>query len=168
MRAILTAKHYAASTTRNYTQEMRLLFTHYRQLLPAEITTDHIIAYINYIIKEHGVGRAKCHQAAQSCSFFYKWVHPSAFVVPSRFYPRKVYKLPQIFSRVHIKQLLQVITNPKHRMIISLFYGTGMRLNELRQLRLCDIDSTSCRIKVSFAKVVRIVLRCCQNNYWMT
>jgi len=127
---------------------MRFLFTHYYDLLPASITQQDIINYICFIIKEHGVGNEKCHQVAQSCSFYYKHVYPSAFIVPSAFYPRKSHKLPQVFSVEQIKQLLAVITNEKHKMVVSLFYGSGLRMNELKHLKLCDIQSAQYQIKV--------------------
>ena len=128
---------------------MRFLFAHYPNLLPGAITGKDIVSYINFIIKEHGVGREKCHQVAQSCSFFFKHVLPSPFVIPSQFYPRKENKLPRVFSVSQVKQLVAVITNLKHRMMISLFYGTGLRMNELVNLKLCDIDSTAFQVKVT-------------------
>jgi len=149
MHAVLTAKHYSPRTIRNYMQEMRFLFAHYHDLAVSSISGKHIINYINYIIKEHGVGREKCHQVAQSCSFFYKHVQPSPFIIPSQFYPRKENKLPQVFSVDQVKQLLSVITNLKHRVIICLFYGTGLRMNELVNLKICDVDSKPFQLKVS-------------------
>ena len=149
MHAVLSAKHYSPRTIRNYMQEMRFLFAHYVDLMPESIVSKDIIAYINFIVAEHKVGRAKCHQVAQSCSFFFKYVMPSPFVIPSQFYPRKENKLPQIFSVDQVKQLLSVITNLKHRMVISLFYGTGLRMNEVVNLKMSNIDSKSFQIKVT-------------------
>jgi site-specific recombinase XerD len=148
----LVAKQYAKRTIRNYMQEMRFLFAHYSDVLPTSISQQDIINYINFIINEHGVGREKCHQVAQSCSFFYKHVYPTPFIVPSAFYPRKTHKLPQVFTTEQIEQLLSVIDNIKHKMIISLFYGSGLRMNELKHVRLSDIDSKSFQIKVVTAK----------------
>ena len=95
--AVLTAKYYCPRTIRNYMQEMRFLFAHYWNLLPASIVGKNIIAYINFIVKEHGVGREKYNQVAKSCSFFFKPVTPPPFVIPSQFYPLKESKLPQVF-----------------------------------------------------------------------
>lgn len=148
----LVVKHYSPRTIRNYVQEMRFLFAHYRDLLPSTITQQHIINYIGFILKEHGVGREKCHQVAQSCSFYYKHVFPSPFIVPSAFYPRKQHKLPQVFTVGEVQQLLATITNIKHKMIVSLFYGAGIRMNELKNLRLCDIDSKNFQLKVVTGK----------------
>ena len=85
LHAVLVAKHYSPRTIRNYTQEMQFLFAHYPDVQPAAIVSKDIIAYINFVIKEHGVGREKCHQVAQACSFFFKQVLPSPFVIPSQF-----------------------------------------------------------------------------------
>ena len=148
----LLARQYSVRSIRNYTQEMRFLFAHYYDLLPESITQHDIINYICFIIKEHGVGTEKCHQIAQSCSFYYKHVYPNPYIVPSGFYPRKAHKLPQVFSVEQIQALLNVVTNQKHRMIISLFYGTGLRLNELRQLTMADIDSKAFQVRVNAGK----------------
>ena len=94
----LVAKHYAIRTIRNYTQEMRFLFAHYHDVDPHAITQQRIISFIGIIIREHGAGREKCHQVAQSCSFYYKHVYPTSFIIPSAFYPRKQHKLPQVFT----------------------------------------------------------------------
>lgn len=133
-------------------QEMRFLFSHYYDLLPSSITQQDIINYICFIVKEHGVGREKCHQAAQACSFYYKYVYPSGFIIPAGFYPRKTHKLPQVFSVEQIQQLISVISNQKHLMMVSLFYGTGLRMNELRNVKLCDIDSKCYQLKVVSGK----------------
>lgn len=131
---------------------MRFIFAHYQDVHPASLTSKDIINYINHVVKVYEVGREKCHQVAQSCSFFYKHVIPSPFIVPSQFYPRKEYKLPKVFSEEQIQKLLNVVTNPKHKMVISLFYGSGVRMNELRNLKLCDIDSKAFQIKVVAGK----------------
>lgn len=128
---------------------MRYIFAHYCDLLPECIVSKDIIGYINFIVKEHEVGREKCHQVAQACSFFFKHVMPSAFVIPSQFYPRKENKLPQVFSIPQVKQLVTVIGNLKHRVMISLFYGTGLRMNELVMLKISDIDSKAFQVKVT-------------------
>jgi integrase/recombinase XerD len=131
---------------------MRFLFAHYVDVHPNSITQQHIINYIVELTRIYQVGREKCHQVAQSCSFYYKHVYPTPFIVPAAFYPRKQQKLPRVFSKTQISQLLSVITNVKHRTIISLFYGTGLRMNELKNLKLTDIDGQLFQIKVTNGK----------------
>jgi len=52
-------------------------------------------------------------------------------VFSSELYPRKEFKLPGVLSEEQIIHLLQSIENTKHKLMIGLFYGTGMRLSEL-------------------------------------
>ncbi len=82
----LTAKAFAQRTIRNYTQEMRYIFAHYNEVLPTDLRQQHIIDYLVFIKKEHGVGRDKCRMVAAACSFFFKHILPTSYVVPSDFY----------------------------------------------------------------------------------
>lgn len=51
-----------------------------------------------------------------------------------------------------MKKLLGVVNNIKHLCIIKLLYGAGLRLNELLNLKVSDIDSDSMLIHVNGAK----------------
>ena len=152
MSNFLTAKDYSPHTKENYVREMRFIFAYYNDLPPKSITQQNIIDYINFIKKEHGVSRDKCRMTAQSCSFFYKHIFRSEFVVPSAFYPRKEFRLPDILSEEQVSILLSSVTNSKHKLLISLFYGTGMRMSELKNLQMKDIDRKDFQIKVIAGK----------------
>lgn len=78
----------APRTIRNYSSEMRYIFSYYNEKDPALIDQDDIIHYINFIKKQFGSGYDKCRMVAQACSFFYKHILKSPYVVPSAFYPR--------------------------------------------------------------------------------
>ena len=54
--------------------------------------------------------------------------------------PRKDHHLPVILSKQEINALIEVTLNPKHKAILAVLYSTGMRREELLNLRLCDID----------------------------
>lgn len=47
-----------------------------------------------------------------------------------------------------IMQLIDSVTNLKHRTILMLLYSTGMRVSEIANCRITDIDSKNMRIKV--------------------
>jgi len=148
----LNAKAYSPRTARNYLQEMRFIFAHFNHLPPTQLSQDHIISYLNFIKSEHGVGRDKCRMAAQSCSFFFKHILPIPYLVPHQFYPRKEFRLPDILSPEQIYLLLNSIQNIKHKAIIALLYGTGLRLGELRFLEMSQIFRSDLQIKVVAGK----------------
>jgi site-specific recombinase XerD len=55
--------------------------------------------------------------------------------------PRRRPYLPTVLSAEEITRMLDRTTNLKHWTIMALFYGTGVRANELRLLKVGDIDS---------------------------
>ena len=66
--------------------------------------------------------------------------------------PRKTRQLPTILSCQEVHSLIDVTGNPKHKAIIALLYSSGIRIGELINLGLRDIDSTRMRIRVVHGK----------------
>jgi site-specific recombinase XerD len=127
---------------------MRYLFSYYNEKDPVDINQDDIIKYLNFIKKQFGSGYDKCRMVAQACSFFYKNILSVPYVVPSAFYPRMEFKLPNILSEKQVKHLLDSTTNSKYRCILSMFYGTGLRLDEMCNLKMSSINSENAELKV--------------------
>jgi integrase/recombinase XerD len=65
---------------------------------------------------------------------------------------RKRIKLPTVLSAAEITSILDNTRNLKHWTMIATFYATGVRLNELRKLKVADIDSQRMVIHVREAK----------------
>lgn len=55
--------------------------------------------------------------------------------------PKKEKILPRILSQTEVQKLINCISNLKHQTIMITLYATGIRLNELRHLKVSDIDS---------------------------
>ena len=144
----MRAASYSERTVRNYASEVRFLFSYFNDLDPLTIGQDEIILYINYLKTSLNLGRDKCRMAAQSFSFFYKHVLRKPYALPSKLYPRKEHKLPEILSQQQAALLFNAVKNIKHRCMIGLLYGAGLRLNELRMLKIKSIDSQAMQIKV--------------------
>lgn len=67
-------------------------------------------------------------------------------------YPRKQEKLIEVFSVEEIKLLFSVIHNLKHKAIVSLLYGCGLRVSEVLNLKASDIDSKRMVINIRQSK----------------
>jgi site-specific recombinase XerD len=121
---------------------------YYAEIEPQDFTEEMMMQYLLYLAKTLGCSRAKCRMAAQSISFFFRYVLKLPYVVPSLIYPRTASKLPPVMSAQEIKTLIDSIKNIKHRTVVMLLYSTGMRLSEIAALKITDIDSKNMRIKV--------------------
>ena len=121
---------------------------YYVDVNPADFTEEMMMQYLLYLSKTLGCSRVKCKMAAQSISFFFRHVLKNVYVIPSVIYPRPTGKLPPVMSPEEIKTMIDSVQNIKHRTIIMLLYSTGMRVSEISNLKITDIDSKSMRIKV--------------------
>ncbi|MCK9236215.1 MAG: site-specific integrase [Acholeplasmataceae bacterium] len=149
---LLKVQEYGKSSVRNYMQELTLLFKHYNGLPVADLRQEHIERYLIFIKENHKVGRAKCRSVAQACSFFFKNVMPADYIVPINLYPKKQFKLPNIMTENQIEQLFNAPLNLQESCVLGLLYGCGMRISEVCNLRISDIDSANKRIKVDQGK----------------
>jgi integrase/recombinase XerD len=77
---------------------------------------------------------------AAALSFFYRTVikTPDAVELLPRMKPGK--SLPKVYSSNDIEHLINHTDNPKHRLVLMLAYGCGLRLSEIQNLRPTDID----------------------------
>lgn len=66
--------------------------------------------------------------------------------------PRKEKHLPQIIDQQQLLESISKITNLKHKSIISLAYSTGMRVSEIINLKIENIDSKRMLIHIIQAK----------------
>lgn len=55
-------------------------------------------------------------------------------------YPKRTKKLPVILSRNEISTLLHALKNMKHKLLLALTYGSGLRVSEAVKLIMRDID----------------------------
>lgn len=66
--------------------------------------------------------------------------------------PKKAKKLPVIFSKDEIDLILNSISNPKHKLMLSISYGAGLRVGELINLKVQDLNISELTIHIKNAK----------------
>jgi integrase/recombinase XerD len=144
----LSIGHYSPLTIRNYLAELRFIFVYHADVDPLDFTEDIIMGYLLYLSKTLGCSRVKCKMAAQSISFFMRHVAKRPYVIPTVIYPRPANKLPAVMLPEEIMEMIDGVQNLKHRTILMLLYSTGMRVSEIANCRIADIDSKNMRIKI--------------------
>ena len=145
---LLQVQEYGKGTVRNYTQELTLLFKHYNEIPVEGIRQEHIVKFLIFIMDYEKVGRGKCRSVALDCSFFFNKVMPSDYIVPSNLYPKKQFVLPDIMTEKQVATLFQAPLNLKEKCVVGLLYGCGLRISEVCNLKIADIDSANQRIKL--------------------
>ena len=67
-------------------------------------------------------------------------------------FPKKQKALPVIFTRGEMHAILAVTANQKHRLLLAVAYGAGLRVSEAIALRVVDLDVDECTIHLKRAK----------------
>jgi site-specific recombinase XerD len=127
------------SMFKNYVHHMAKVALHFN-CLPTELDADQINDYL-YLIKEQ--------HKTPSEAFFKFTVYGLRFVFRMEGLKDKRIELPRIkrdkrlpvvLSREEIKRLLVAPKLLKHRILLALLYGCGLRCFEVRGIKLCDVD----------------------------
>lgn len=83
--------------------------------------------------------------------FFYREVLKIPQKINLKF-AKRTKRLPIVLSREEIKNIIDVIRNPKHKLIISLAYGAGLRISEVVNLKVKDVNLEELTIHLKNAK----------------
>lgn len=147
----LELKRYANNTVRIYVSFFEMFINHYREKRLNAINESDIRTFLQKLIQRN-VSNSYLNQAINAIKFYYEVV----LGMPNRFYeierPRKQSKLPIVISKEEILRLIENTNNIKHRCIIELLYGSGLRRSELLNLKIGDIDSKRMLVRVQGGK----------------
>ena len=151
MIAEMQIRNYSPRTISSYVSSLHRLSLFYN-LSPDLLSLDQFKVYLSERIRVDKISNATINQAIgawrilQCDVLMREW---KDFKVKR---PRNKKKIPQVLSPQQVASLLSSISNVKHHALISLAYATGMRRNEILQLRPEDIDSARNMIVVKYGK----------------
>lgn len=97
-------------------------------------------------------GYSSKNQGINAIRFYFKYIEYSKLKLRRITRPRKQRKLPKVLDKSFILSGINSCTNKKHKCILLLLYGSGLRISELINLKITDIDSARHRIKINISK----------------
>ncbi len=102
-------------------------------------------------LKDRGLSGQTINVHLNAIKFFYENIVKIPFKISIKF-SKKPNRLPEILSREEIDLIISTITNEKHRLLISLSYGAGLRVSEIVKLRIKDIDLPNLQLNIRQSK----------------
>jgi len=126
------------SLVTNYGRSLAAIALHFNRL-PHEIGVDELNAYLYRMTQQQGQSLSYFKQAVYALRHWFRLygMEEHAIRMPSI---RKEEKLPVVLSKQECKELFRMPYQLKHRFLLTMAYGSGLRMNELRMLRICDVD----------------------------
>lgn len=91
-------------------------------------------------------------QVINAIRFLYKFGLNKKYDKVSFKRPKSEKKLPKVVDNEYIKEKLNKINNLKHKTILTLTYSVGLRVSEIVNLKIEDIDSKRMLIHIKNAK----------------
>lgn len=106
-----------------------------------EINKQDIKDYLDFLFSS-GRSSSTVNLAVNALKFYYQNVMARKFFdsVVGVKRPRSEKKLPVVLSKQEVVSMLSATDNRKHKLMIMILYGSGLRLSELADLKINDID----------------------------
>ncbi|UZS00310.1 tyrosine-type recombinase/integrase [Chondrinema litorale] len=144
--------NYSYQTLKTYKAMFIDYINYYPNIRPEELTKQQINNYIVYLVRERNVTVPYQNQAINSIKFYYEKVlgrEKDTYYIER---PEKPFTLPTVLSEEEVSRLFRVIENVKHRCILYMLYAGGLRISELINLKITDIQSERSLILVRNGK----------------
>ncbi|MCL5244931.1 tyrosine-type recombinase/integrase [Cellulophaga sp. 20_2_10] len=147
----LELKRYSNNTVRIYVPFFEMFINFYNDREINTLDESDIRGFLQHLIQKK-MSNSYINQVINAIKFYYEVV----LGMPHRFYdierPRKEYKLPKVISKEEILSIINNTNNIKHRCVVKLLYGSGLRKSELLNLKVNDIDSKRMLVRVQNSK----------------
>jgi site-specific recombinase XerD len=118
----------------------------------SELTQEDIKQFMLNKINKDEISESTQNCLINAIKFYYERVEKRERFTLYDLRPKKAFQLPGFISKVEVQNLLNAISNPKHKLIIQLIYSAGLRLGELTKLKIRDINHHNNTIFVRCAK----------------
>ncbi len=150
----LVLQRYSKNSILNYKSAVNAFLQVAEQRFdsPDELGVTEIEKYVYWKINKHGISPSYQRLIVASIDKFYQLVVGVELELKHLYPSRKTHALPKYLSLNEVKRMIAATTNQKHKCIIKLLYGCGLRLSELLNLKITDIDSGNMLVHIRNSK----------------
>lgn len=143
---------YSQNTITSYINTAGVFFRAHKHIKIKDIKETDIERYILQRINKDNISQSRQKHIIGSLKLFYELVFGIRLQLDYLFPKRTETKLPNVLSKRDVKQILDATENIKHKAILSTIYSGGLRISELLNLKIADIDSGRMTIRIKQAK----------------
>jgi integrase/recombinase XerD len=145
---MLNLKAYSTNTKKCYSNEFGIYLETLKHVPANSLNEQRIKAYINYCITTLKLSENTIHSRINALKFYYEQVlkQPNLMLYFPR--PKKPSLLPKALSQQELRKLFAAITNTKHLLIMKMVYGMGLRVSEIVEILISDVDSNRMQVHI--------------------
>jgi integrase/recombinase XerD len=147
----LQLRNYSEQTTRAYLRCVADFAKHFGTS-PEHLGPEQVRTYQLFLIQDKQLAWSTVVQTVCALRFFYTVTLRRPMMLEYIASPQRPLTLPIILSQAEVATLLTTPRNLKHRAILTTLYAAGLRVSELCQLQVTDIDSARMVLRVRQGK----------------
>jgi len=147
----LQLRNYSPQTIRCYLRCIADFAKHFG-VSPAHLGPEQVRTYQLFLVQDKQVSWTSVVQTVCALRFFYRITLGRPAMLEYIPHPQRPFTLPTLLSQAEVAALLSASPNLKHRAILTTLYAAGLRVSELCQLQVTDIDSARMVLRVRQGK----------------
>lgn len=158
----LILQHYSVNSIRNYKSAVKGFLEYAETTISHsnEVDEELVKKYVFWKVQKQKVGSSHHRLIVASIEKFHTLNYNKKLNIKHLYPTCKSCTLPNYLTTEEVKELIETVENLKHRCVIKLLYGSGLRLCELLHLKVTDINfiSKTINIRKSKGKQDRVVM----------
>jgi site-specific recombinase XerD len=144
-------RNFAPKTVDLYVDNVARFAKHFGKS-PEVLGEEEVRQYLVYLVEEKKQAWGTYNQALAALRYLYRWVLKRGEVIHDIRGPRRVRRLPVVLSPEEVGRFFANVVSYKHRMVLMTAYSAGLRISEVLNLQINDIDSERMVIHVRQGK----------------
>ncbi len=148
----LTLKNYSENTLRSYLNGLNIFLDYLKANQIKKVTSKELETFFYFSKKEMGFSYSMMKQLLASVKFLYNEVLKEPIGFDFNIKMKKPSTIPEVLSVQEVQRFLNTFSNLKHKAIFTLCYSAGLRLGEILNIKIQDIDSDRMQIRIQQAK----------------
>lgn len=148
---ILRKGKYNSQTIAAYRNAIFVFYNHFRDLPQSKITEELIAAYLVELGEKKGNAVDAALQAGKAIKLFYEVIFNRKLGIKANG-ESKSDSLPDILTEKEVAKIIEVLDNLKHKALMSIIYAAGLKLSDVLNMKVSDVDFNKREIIVSPSK----------------
>jgi len=141
LREALRVRHYSLRTERAYVDWVRRFVVFHGKRHPEQLGAVEVQAFLTHLAVERTVSSSTQNQAKAALLFLYREVLGLRLPWLDDFVGARLSRrLPVVLTPAEVRRLLAELSGGPLGLVVSLLYGTGLRLLEALRLRVKDVE----------------------------
>lgn len=145
----LKIKNYSPKTIKSYLYALKEYFT-FKENNLAELDQENIKNFLLHC-EQKRISPQSRNLFLNAIKFYYRNIIRNSQKIDIQS-AKKPKSLPIVLSRIEIRKIIESSRNPKHKLLLSIAYGSGLRVSETISLKVHDLNIDELTIHIKQAK----------------